>query len=178
MTIYLGTRLVQIATGGAATSPQVFAFMNDCFRCSAVDAYGTTEVCFLCSCYLSSRHFRYCPPGHQVPGVATDGEIPSTVTVKLRDVPEMGYLSTDKPHPRGGKKTKRNRLQNLCPLPQNDPLSVDLHILLPPFRDLRAHSNHDPWLLSPARLQCCFISGDPSELIQQQQPAWVARIRA
>lgn len=75
----LGTRLMQAATGGSATSPQVMEFLRECLKCPVVDAYGTTET----------------------PGVATDGVIPSTVTVRLRDVPEMGYHTTDQPHPRG-----------------------------------------------------------------------------
>jgi long-subunit acyl-CoA synthetase (AMP-forming) len=39
-----GTRLMQAATGGSATSPQVMEFLRECLKCPVVDAYGTTEV--------------------------------------------------------------------------------------------------------------------------------------
>ena len=62
-------------------SPPVRAFFVDCFDVQLIDAYGNTE-------------------GGQV---ATNGIVqsPPVTEYRLRDVPELGYYTTDKPFPRG-----------------------------------------------------------------------------
>ena len=65
-------------TGSAPTSEVVLQFVRRCFGVPLYDGYGSTEV----------------------GGIATDGVIGANVAVKLVDVPELGYFTTDKP-PRG-----------------------------------------------------------------------------
>ncbi|KNC56202.1 uncharacterized protein AMSG_12453 [Thecamonas trahens ATCC 50062] len=75
----LGGSLRYITTGGASTPPAVLAWLIDTFSASVNDGYGATEV----------------------GSIATNGRIVPGVSIRLRDVPDMGYLATDKPHPRG-----------------------------------------------------------------------------
>ncbi|KAH3760633.1 ACS4 protein [Pelomyxa schiedti] len=75
----LGGELSIVGTGGASISDQVLSFMRDCFGCTVINSYGTTEV----------------------PGISANGVICDGIDVKLLDVPDMGYHTTDKPHPRG-----------------------------------------------------------------------------
>ncbi len=80
---FLGTRLLAGVVGGAATSPAVRQFMSECFEFSLADGYGNTES--------------------GTGNIAMNGKIQShTVSeYKLRDVPELGYYTSDKPYPRG-----------------------------------------------------------------------------
>lgn len=75
----LGGRLQMIVTGGASTSEAVKSFLKKCFHCHINDGYGATEV----------------------GGIMDNGYIKENVLFKLVDVPEMGYLQSDKPYPRG-----------------------------------------------------------------------------
>ena len=56
-------------------------FLESCLQTNIVDTYGLTEI----------------------GAVTTDGRVvrPLVLDYKLVDVPELGYFSTDKPHPRG-----------------------------------------------------------------------------
>ena len=77
-----GNRLHTLVTGGAATSGAVLDFLRTIFKkTNVVDSYGATEV----------------------GSIATDGQLATEhgAQYRLRDVPEMGYLSTDRPYPRG-----------------------------------------------------------------------------
>jgi fatty acid CoA ligase FadD9 len=78
---YLGDRLCFSLFGGSQISPPVREFFADCFGVTLLDAYGNTEG----------------------GAVATNGIIqsPPVTEYRLRDVPELGYYSTDKPFPRG-----------------------------------------------------------------------------
>ncbi|WP_166426165.1 thioester reductase domain-containing protein [Paraglaciecola sp. 20A4] len=80
---FLGRRLLSGIVGGAPTSPAVRAFMGECFDFVLLDGYGNTES--------------------GTGGIAVNGIIqsPPVTEYKLRDVPELGYYSTDKPFPRG-----------------------------------------------------------------------------
>lgn len=78
---YLGDRLCAALFGGSLISPAVKDFFVDCFDVQLLDAYGSTE-------------------GGQV---AINGRVqrPPVTDYKLRDVPELGYYTTDRPYPRG-----------------------------------------------------------------------------
>lgn len=80
---FLGDRLCMVSTGSAPSSAEVKQFMRDCFGLTMVEGYGSTEVGGV--------------------GVTMDDRIcrPPVIDYKLRDVPELGYFSTDKPYPRG-----------------------------------------------------------------------------
>lgn len=80
---YLGNRLLMIIVGSAPTSFKVREFMQDCFDVLLIDGYGNTE----------SGSGTLTLDGKIVPEVVTD--------YKLRDVPELGYFTTDLPYPRG-----------------------------------------------------------------------------
>jgi long-subunit acyl-CoA synthetase (AMP-forming) len=73
-----GNAIQFLVTGSAPTSEAVKRFMRLCWAVPVYDGYGTTEA----------------------GGIATDNVIGPDVDVKLIDVPELGYLTTDKP-PRG-----------------------------------------------------------------------------
>lgn len=75
-----GKNLIQVSTGGASISNEVFQFMNECFKgCAVTNEYGTTEC----------------------PGISSNGIIRDGVEVKLVDVKELGYTINDNPNPRG-----------------------------------------------------------------------------
>ena len=79
---FLGDRISMIVAGGAPTTPEVERFLTECFPVTLVDAYGTTEAGG--SITVRNRVSR-----------------PPVIDYKLRDVPELGYYTTDKPYPRG-----------------------------------------------------------------------------
>ena len=80
---FFGDRVVAGAVGSAPTTPEAKEFLRDCFDIAFFDGYSTTEA--------SST------------GIISGGRIQRNVVLdyKLIDVPELGYLTTDKPHPRG-----------------------------------------------------------------------------
>lgn len=80
---YLGDRLVVGGVGSSPTAPEVRAFMRECFEMAFVEGYGTTEA--------------------GGGAAASANRIIRNVVIdyKLRDVPELGYYTTDKPFPRG-----------------------------------------------------------------------------
>ncbi len=80
---YLGDRLLGGSVGSAPTTKEMRDFMMACFNIPLVDGYGSTEsgtgrVTF------NNRVLR-----------------PGVIDYKLRDMPELGYLTSDKPYPRG-----------------------------------------------------------------------------
>lgn len=80
---YLGDRLLGGSVGSAPTTKEMRDFMMACFNMPLVDGYGSTEsgtgrVTF------NNRILR-----------------PGVLDYKLRDMPELGYLTSDKPYPRG-----------------------------------------------------------------------------
>lgn len=75
-----GDRLIAVGTGSAATSSEVLGWMRKCFKgldCS--DGYGTTET----------------------GGLSGGGRAQRDVELKLRDRPDLGFLTSDLPLPRG-----------------------------------------------------------------------------
>ncbi|OBG65862.1 carboxylic acid reductase [Mycobacterium sp. E3339] len=77
----LGGRFIFAMTGSAPTSPELRSWVESLLEMHLMDGYGSTEAGM----------------------VLFDGEIqrPPVVDYKLVDVPDLGYFSTDRPHPRG-----------------------------------------------------------------------------
>eukprot|EP01124_Arcella_intermedia_P026268 TRINITY_DN4894_c0_g2_i1.p1 TRINITY_DN4894_c0_g2~~TRINITY_DN4894_c0_g2_i1.p1 ORF type:complete len:121 (-),score=29.88 TRINITY_DN4894_c0_g2_i1:129-491(-) len=75
----LGGRVWKITTGGAPTSPEVIDFLRSTYSCIVDESYGTTEI----------------------GGIAVNGTLFFGSEAKLVDVPELGYLNSDRPLPRG-----------------------------------------------------------------------------
>ncbi|MEZ5372953.1 MAG: thioester reductase domain-containing protein [Microthrixaceae bacterium] len=80
---FLGDRLTMSLVGSAPTSEEVQTFIRECFQILLVEAYSNTES--------------------GGTGIAIDGKIDrrGVEDYYLRDVPELGYYSSDKPNPRG-----------------------------------------------------------------------------
>ena len=79
---FLGDRLLVVSGGSAPTPPEVIQFVTECFGVPFVEGYGSTES----------------GGSTAVDGIVTR---PPIIDYKLRDVPELGYYTTDKPYPRG-----------------------------------------------------------------------------
>ncbi|CQD22149.1 acyl-CoA dehydrogenase [Mycobacterium europaeum] len=77
----LGGRFIFAMTGSAPTSPDLRTWVESLLEMHLMDGYGSTEAGM----------------------VLFDGEIqrPPVIDYKLVDVPDLGYFSTDRPHPRG-----------------------------------------------------------------------------
>jgi fatty acid CoA ligase FadD9 len=77
----LGGRCIFAMTGSAPTSPELMAWAESLLEVHLTDSYGSTEAGM----------------------VLFDGEVqrPPVIDYKLVDVPDLGYFSTDRPHPRG-----------------------------------------------------------------------------
>ncbi|WP_099039630.1 carboxylic acid reductase [Mycobacterium neglectum] len=77
----LGDRYIAVVTGSAPISPELTHWVEEFLDMHLVDGYGSTEA----------------------GGVLADGQVrrPPVLDYKLVDVPELGYFSTDRPHPRG-----------------------------------------------------------------------------
>ncbi len=77
-------------SGSAPIAPQVLQFLRVVFANDLVEGYGMTET--------------YATVTAQISGDFTAGNVgPPSVGIEcvLRDVPDMGYRTTDKPYPRG-----------------------------------------------------------------------------
>jgi fatty acid CoA ligase FadD9 len=77
----LGGRFVSAMTGSAPISAEMKAWVERLLQMHLLEGYGSTEA----------------------GSIYVDGHIqrPPVIDYKLADVPELGYLSTDRPHPRG-----------------------------------------------------------------------------
>jgi fatty acid CoA ligase FadD9 len=77
----LGGRFIFAMTGSAPISPELKKWAESLLQMHLLDGYGSTEAGM----------------------VLFDGEIqrPPVIDYKLVDVPDLGYFSTDRPHPRG-----------------------------------------------------------------------------
>lgn len=79
---FIGGRVISAMCGSAPLSKQMHAFMESLLDVTVADGYGATET---------------------GGGIMRSGRIrrPPVTDYKLVDVPELGYLTTDKPYPRG-----------------------------------------------------------------------------
>jgi fatty acid CoA ligase FadD9 len=79
----LGGRLVSVGCGSASLAPATYAFMESMLEMHMSIGYSSTEIA-----------------GGTI---LVDWRIqrPPVIDYKLEDVPELGYFSTDRPHPRG-----------------------------------------------------------------------------
>ena len=77
----LGGRYVAVLTGSAPISPELARWVESFTDTHLMDSFGSTES----------------------GSVVVDGRVarPPVIDYKLVDVPELGYSSTDRPHPRG-----------------------------------------------------------------------------
>ncbi|MDT5211687.1 MAG: fatty acid CoA ligase FadD9 [Mycobacterium sp.] len=77
----LGGRFISAMTGSAPISSEMKAFVESLLDLHLTDGYGSTEAGM----------------------VFVDGQVqrPPVIDYKLVDVPDLGYFSTDRPHPRG-----------------------------------------------------------------------------
>jgi long-chain acyl-CoA synthetase len=90
----LGGRVRFCVTGSAPISKEVLDFLKICFSCDIFEGYGQTELTGACT---------ITGPGDKFTGHV--GGVIKSFLLKLQDVPEMKYLSTDMKHgknfPRG-----------------------------------------------------------------------------
>lgn len=86
----LGGNVKQMITGSAPIDSAVLSFLKIVFSCPISEGYGLTETAG--GNFLTQLADNTC--GH------VGGPLESVVC-RLKDLPEMEYLSTDKPYPRG-----------------------------------------------------------------------------
>jgi long-chain acyl-CoA synthetase len=79
-----------ITSGSAPLDPDLHQFLRVCFANNFAQGYGLTETYAIALCQLE---------GDMTTGNC--GAVLPCGEICLRDVPDMEYLSTDKPHPRG-----------------------------------------------------------------------------
>eukprot|EP00350_Pseudokeronopsis_sp_OXSARD2_P011564 CAMPEP_0170541160 /NCGR_PEP_ID=MMETSP0211-20121228/968_1 /TAXON_ID=311385 /ORGANISM="Pseudokeronopsis sp., Strain OXSARD2" /LENGTH=295 /DNA_ID=CAMNT_0010843787 /DNA_START=868 /DNA_END=1755 /DNA_ORIENTATION=- len=84
-----GGRLRVLVTGSAPISPEIMSFFKIALSIHVYDLYGQTEAAIVT---VTNPQDPSC--GH------AGGLVPSTIC-RLRDLPELEYLHTDKPYPRG-----------------------------------------------------------------------------
>ena len=86
----LGGKVRFMVTGSAPISTDVLNFLKVCFCCPVLEGYGQTECSAACTIQL---------PEDPVAG-HVGGPLPC-IKLRLADLPELDYLSSDKPNPRG-----------------------------------------------------------------------------
>jgi long-chain acyl-CoA synthetase len=86
----LGGRIRVMITASAPIAENVLSFLKCAFCCPIVEAYGQTE-----SCGASFSTKLYDNKAGHVGGPAI------AIEFALKDVPELGYLSENKPNPQG-----------------------------------------------------------------------------
>ena len=86
----LGGRVRAMVTGSAPIDKTVIDYLKICFCCPIAEGYGLTESA-AASCIMDMNDV---VTGH------VGGPV-EAVKIRLKDLPEMSYMSTDKPYPRG-----------------------------------------------------------------------------
>ena len=82
----MGGELKLMTCGGAALTEEVANVLQVCFCCPMLSGLGATETCGSCTSTSLKDH----TTGHAgVPGFITE--------LKLKDVPEMNYLTSREP---------------------------------------------------------------------------------
>lgn len=84
----------RLILGASPISAEVFDFLKICFGAHVLEGYGMTETC----CTISLTNLADTTSGHV-------GSPVPCCEVKLVDIPEMNYLTSDQPHPRSHKTT-------------------------------------------------------------------------
>ena len=79
-----------MTTGSAPISSEVMEFLRVCFGAVVIEGYGMAET----ACTITMTHPDDTSCGH------VGGPLPCC-EIKLADLPDMKYMSTDRPHPRG-----------------------------------------------------------------------------
>ena len=79
-----------MTTGSAPIDKKVLDFLKICFSCPIIEGYGLTET----STGGGTTSMDDPVTGHV-------GGPSEAIKIRLKDLPEMEYLSTDKPYPRG-----------------------------------------------------------------------------
>jgi len=87
----IGGNIALMLSGGAPLNKDSQLFMRVCFGCCFIQGYGLTETSATVALQGGFDRFEVQSVGAPLP----------SSEIKLVDVPEMGYLSTDKPYPRG-----------------------------------------------------------------------------
>ncbi|MFJ1646443.1 carboxylic acid reductase [Streptomyces sp. NPDC088258] len=78
---FLGGRVLEVVCGSAPLAPELKRFVESCLDVTVHDGYGATEFGFA----MFDSHVQR----------------PPVIEYRLVDVPELGYLTSDVPHPRG-----------------------------------------------------------------------------
>mmetsp|Transcript_22844 Transcript_22844/g.58572 ORF Transcript_22844/g.58572 Transcript_22844/m.58572 type:complete len:707 (+) Transcript_22844:279-2399(+) len=86
----LGGQVRYLGSGASPLSKDVFDFLRICFGAKVMEGYGMTETSIAISCTDEDDLLI----GHV-------GAPSPCCEVKLADIPDMNYLTTDKPYPRG-----------------------------------------------------------------------------
>jgi long-chain acyl-CoA synthetase len=86
----VGGEVKYMTTGASPISAEVMMFLRVCFGCHVLEGYGMTET----SCTISITRTDDPTIGH------VGAPLPC-VEIKLVDIPEMNYMSSDQPYPRG-----------------------------------------------------------------------------
>lgn len=86
----LGGNVRCMVTGSAPIDKEVLEFLKVCFCCPIVQGYGLTETS-AGTCIVDTSD----PVSGHVGGPV------ESCKIRLKDLPDMNYLSSDKPYPRG-----------------------------------------------------------------------------
>ncbi|KAJ2717330.1 medium-chain fatty acid-CoA ligase faa2 [Coemansia spiralis] len=86
----LGGNLEFVLTGSAPIAPEVLQFLRVCFCCQVTEGWGATETCSIGVSTVKNEN-----KAGRI-GIPMYG-----LEIRLADVPDMNYLATDKPCPRG-----------------------------------------------------------------------------